>query len=97
MRRLRCLCTEAILCAVAWLQVYYDEAGNLAFKTIPSREIIPIWKDGDHLELRGVIRAYEKILDENCSPNTRGETAREVTELLGRDGFTAGHYRKGAI
>ena len=47
--------------------------------------------------LRGVIRAYEKILDENCSPNTRGETAREVTELLGRDGFTAGHYRKGAI
>lgn len=47
--------------------------------------------------LRGVIRAYEKLLDENCSPNTRGETAREVTELLGRDGFTAGHYRKGAI
>ena len=59
MRRLRCLCTEAILCAVAWLQVYYDEAGNLAFKTIPSREIIPIWKDGDHLELRGVIRVYK--------------------------------------
>ena len=59
MRRLRCLCTDAILCAVAWLQVYYDEAGNLAFKTIPSREIIPIWKDGDHIELRGVIRVYK--------------------------------------
>lgn len=64
MRRLRCLCTEAILCAVAWLQVYYDEAGNLAFKTIPSREIIPIWKDGDHIELRGVIRKYKDEDDE---------------------------------
>ena len=47
--------------------------------------------------LRGVVHAYEKLLDENCSPKTRGETAEEVTELLCRDGFTAGHYRKGAI
>lgn len=59
LRRLRALATEAIISAVAWLQVYYDEAGELAFKSIPSREIIPLWKDGDHIELRGVIRVYK--------------------------------------
>lgn len=64
MYRLKCLCTEAILCAIAWLQVYYDEAGKLSFKTIPSREIIPIWKDGDHLDLRGVIRVYKDDPDD---------------------------------
>ena len=59
LRRLRALATEAIISAIAWLQVYYDDAGELAFKSIPSREIIPLWKDGDHIELRGIIRVYK--------------------------------------
>lgn len=59
LRRMKSVATEAILSSIAWLQVYYDEAGELAFKIIPSVEIIPIWKDGDHLELRCVIRVYK--------------------------------------
>ncbi len=67
MRRLRMIATEAIICSIAWLQIYYDEEGVLAFKSIPSREIIPIWKDGDHLDLRGIIRVYKDSPDDRTS------------------------------
>lgn len=63
MRLLRSLGTEAIICAVAWLQVYHGENGEIAFKLVPSREVIPIWHDSDHLQLDGVIRYYQPERD----------------------------------
>lgn len=50
---------EAITKGRAWLFVYYNEQGELAFKKIPAEEIIPLWKDSDHTELDAVIRVYE--------------------------------------
>lgn len=49
---------DAVVNSLGWLQVYYDEQGNLRFKRIPSREVAPIWTDIDHEELSGIIRKY---------------------------------------
>lgn len=67
-RKLKGLGTSCILSAIAWLQVYYDEEGVFSTKRIPSEEVIPIWEDGDHVKLRGVMRCYfEKDDDEERS------------------------------
>lgn len=50
---------ESIRCGIAWMQVYYNEEGELRFKHIPSSEIIPFWHDSEHTELDAVIRIYE--------------------------------------
>lgn len=50
---------ESIRCGVAWMQVYYNDKGQLKFKHIPSSEIIPFWHDSEHTELDAVIRIYE--------------------------------------
>lgn len=49
---------DAIKYGLGWLQVYYDEQGNLNFKRIPIREIIPFWKDTDRTELEALMRTY---------------------------------------
>ncbi len=50
---------ECIRCGIAWMQVYYNDKGELKFKYIPSSEIIPFWHDSQHTELDAVIRIYE--------------------------------------
>lgn len=52
---------DAIVNGIAWLQVYYNEKGELKFKRIPSEEIIPFWADADHTILEGIIRVYSII------------------------------------
>lgn len=59
LRLLKNLGKEAINKGKAWLHIYYDEAGALSFKRIPSEEIIPLWRDAAHTELDAVIRVYE--------------------------------------
>lgn len=49
---------DAIVNGIAWVQVYYNEKGELNFKRIPSQEIIPFWVDIDHTILEGVLRVY---------------------------------------
>ena len=50
---------DAVVNGLGWVQVYYDEKGELGFKRIPSKEVAPIWGDIDHTELNGVIRKYD--------------------------------------
>ncbi|MGG1444351.1 phage portal protein [Brevibacillus laterosporus] len=59
LRTLKNVGKESINKGKAWLQVYYNEAGELSFKRIPSEEVIPMWKDSAHTELDAVIRIYE--------------------------------------
>jgi len=59
LRLLQSVGREAINKGKAWVHVYYDEAGKLAFALIPSEEVIPLWKDAGHTELQAVIRVYE--------------------------------------
>lgn len=49
---------DSITNGIAWVQVYYNQDGNLGFKRIPSEEVIPFWADADHTELEGIIRFY---------------------------------------
>lgn len=57
-RRLKRIGADAIVNGIAWVQVYYDQSGNLSFKRIPSEEVIPFWADADHTVLDAVIRVY---------------------------------------
>lgn len=52
---------NAIVNGIAWVQVYYNEKGELSFKRIPSEEIVPFWRDAEHTELEAVIRSYTII------------------------------------
>lgn len=42
---------------IAWQQAYFDN-GKLKFMLIPSEQIIPVWKDALHNELKWLIRRY---------------------------------------
>lgn len=61
-RMLKNIGKNAINAGKAWLQVYFDAAGQLSFKPIPSAEVIPLWKDAAHTELDAVIRVYEQTV-----------------------------------
>ena len=49
---------DAIINGIGWIQIYYNEKGELKFKRIPSEEIIALWGDSDHTELEAIIRVY---------------------------------------
>lgn len=59
-RQLKNLGKESINKGIGWLQVYYDEYGELSFKIIPSEEIVPLWKDNAHTELDAIVRFYKQ-------------------------------------
>lgn len=75
MRKLKTVGRQAIINGIAWLQVYYDEQGNLSFKRIPSEEVIPFWHDAEHTVLDGLIRFYNII---EYQPNNNKE---EITKV----------------
>jgi SPP1 family phage portal protein len=58
-RKLKTVGTNAVAYGLSWLQVYYNESGELKFRRIPSDEIIPFWADSDHSELEAVIHYYK--------------------------------------
>lgn len=51
--------SASVINGIAWMQVYYNEKGELKFKHIPSEEVIPFWHDSEHTELDAIIRIYE--------------------------------------
>ncbi|MGG1639879.1 phage portal protein [Paenibacillus sp. NRS-1782] len=69
-RTLKNVGKNAINKGIAWLQVYYTETGELAFKSIPSEEIIPLWKDSAHTELDAVIRFFDVVYYEAKTKKT---------------------------
>lgn len=56
--RVKNLCKEAVNKGIAWLQLW-PEAGEIRFRKIPSEEVIPIWADGEHTRLEGLMRLWE--------------------------------------
>lgn len=69
-RMLKNVGKNAINSGKAWVQVYYNEAGELAFQLIPSEEVIPLWRDSAHTELDAVIRVYDQIVYEAKTKKT---------------------------
>jgi SPP1 family phage portal protein len=58
-RRLKNVGKDAINCGKGWLQVYYNEDGELSTMQLPPEECLPIWKDSAHTELAAFIRSYD--------------------------------------
>lgn len=59
LRQLKNVGKAAINKGIGWLQVYYNNKGELKTKLIPSEQIIPLWSDTSHTDLDAVIRVYE--------------------------------------
>ncbi|MGO4952017.1 phage portal protein [Paenibacillus sp. DRB1-1] len=70
LRQLKNLGKNAFNNGIGWLQVYYSETGELSFKIIPSRECVPLWKDGAHTELDAMIRFYPIVIYEAKTKKT---------------------------
>lgn len=78
-------------CGIAWLYVYYDEQGQLAFKKIKPYEIIPGWKDADHTILEYAIHIYSII--EYVGKND--ERVVDLVEVFDENGISYFELSKG--
>lgn len=50
---------DSIVKGIGWVQVFYNEAGQLKLRRCAPEEIIPLWGDVDHTILEAVIRHYK--------------------------------------
>lgn len=50
-RTLQAVTMLAINQGVSWLHPYYNESGELVFKLLPAHEVLPFWKDREHITL----------------------------------------------
>ena len=57
-RKLLKIGKDAIKYGIGWVQVFYNENGELDLKRIPPKEVIPFWRDVDHTELEALMRTY---------------------------------------
>jgi len=60
-RLLKNIGEDALNEGLAWLFLYYNEQGELAFKRMKAYEITPLWHDAEHTVLDGAIRIYEVL------------------------------------
>ena len=50
---------DSIVKGIAWVQVYYNEVGELKIRRCAPEEVIPLWADSDHTILEAVIHPYK--------------------------------------
>lgn len=61
-RKIRSLGKGAVKSGIAWIQPYFDDAGELAFMRVPSTEVVPLWRDSERTKLDAFIRFYDQII-----------------------------------
>lgn len=81
MRTLKNAGKAALNGGIAWLYLYYDENGELAFRMFPAYEVLPFWKDSEHTMLEMAVRLY-------CVESYEGTTLVivEKAEVYAADG-----------
>lgn len=57
-RTLKGIGEDSLNGGIAWLYIYCDDNGELAFKRFKPYEVIPFWKDSEHTELDFIVRVY---------------------------------------
>jgi len=62
-RMLKQVGKEAINKGIGWVQLYFEN-GVLRFCLVPTEEVIPLWADGGHTLLDGIIRVYDIVVYE---------------------------------
>ena len=75
---------EAMNGGVGWIYTYYNDRGELSFKTFPAHEIIPFYDDEEGF-LKGVLRVYKTLEYEGGT-----EVTVKRVEHYSRDGID--HY-----
>jgi SPP1 family phage portal protein len=68
MRTMKNACKSSLKSGIAWLYPYYDTTGGLVFRILPAYEILPFWKDTDHMELDFAVRVYQVEAYEGRDP-----------------------------
>lgn len=53
------LTKEAIKEGINWINVYYDENGELKFRRVPGNQVKVFWADREHTEIAQLIHYYE--------------------------------------
>ena len=61
-RKIKSLGKGAVKSGIAWIQPYFDDAGELAFMRVPSTEVVPLWRDSERTKLDAFIRFYDQII-----------------------------------
>lgn len=82
LNRMKNIAVDSLCGGIAWLYVYYDENGKLAFQKFKPYEVLPFWKDAEHTELDCVVRVYPIEVYE-------GRTLKivEKVEIFTKDGI----------
>lgn len=91
-RMLKCLLRDAINMGIAWLFVYVDDCGKVAFKKIPAYEMLAFWKDDGHTKLDKAVRVYE--IEGYKGKNT---CVREMVEIYHPDRVEVYEYEEGVL
>lgn len=55
-------CKEAIKEGINWLNVYYDENGELQFRRVPGNQVRVFWADREHTKIAQLIHYYEIVV-----------------------------------
>lgn len=58
LNRMKNVAVDSLCGGIAWLYVYYNKDGKLAFQRFRPTEVLPFWKDAEHTELDCVVRVY---------------------------------------
>ena len=61
---------EALMCGLCWLYPYYDVNGRFMFKLFPGCDVMPVWEDDEHTQVKIAVRLYQKIVYEGTAPRT---------------------------
>lgn len=82
LRMFKNIVEDSLNCGIAFMYIYLDENGEIAFKRFRPFEVIPGWADSEHTKLDYFIRLYEVIYYE-------GRTEKTVTkaELYDKEGI----------
>lgn len=67
-RRFRLLAKCAMRDGVGYLQPYIDENGGLKFANLPATNVIPLWADGQEMQLSGYIQLEEQVVYQGKKP-----------------------------
>ncbi len=83
MKKMKLIAENAYNSGICWLYVGYDESGQLSFKVIKAREILPFWHDIDHETLDAAVRLYEVT-----NYNGHDEEILQKVEVYDANGIT---------
>lgn len=92
-RTLKRLGQNSLIGGISWLCPYINEDGKLMFRDFPSYEILPIWEDTAHTELKMAIRLYE---EEKPGAKSEYDTIQRV-EVFTKDGIKYYTYENNGL